>query len=97
MSVTFAGPWTIAAVPAVQGDGATLTVRRSLEGTKDGLRFKEPKTGQSKRTNSLPSGAVTALRERRRKVLETRMALGLGKPDPDALFFGEPAGSPTAN
>jgi integrase len=34
------------------------------------------------------------LREHRRKLLETRMALGLGRPDADALLFGELDGSP---
>jgi integrase len=68
-------------------DWVKLTVERSLEETKDGLRFKEPKTKQSKRTISLPPDAVAALRE--------RLALGLGKPDADTLLFGEPDGSPT--
>jgi integrase len=36
------------------------------------------------------------LRERRRKLLKVRMALGLGKPDDDTLLFAEPDGSPTA-
>ena len=35
------------------------------------------------------------LREHRRKLLETRLALGLGKPDADTLLFAEPDGSPT--
>jgi len=75
-------------------DGAKLEVNRSLEETKSGLRFK-PKTAQSKRTVSLPPDAVAVLRERRRKLLEIRMAMGLGRPDGDTLLFGEPDGSPT--
>jgi integrase len=39
---------------------------------------------------------VYVVRERRRKLFETRMALGLGKPDADTLLFGEVDGSPTA-
>jgi integrase len=74
---------------------AELRVRWSLEETKAGLRFKEPKTKQSKRTIVLPPNAVAVLRERRREVLETRMALGLGKPNTDTLLFAEPDGSPT--
>jgi integrase len=35
------------------------------------------------------------LRERRRRLLEMRLALGLGKPDAETLLFGEPDGSPT--
>jgi integrase len=76
-------------------ESATLRVERSLEETKEGLRFKEPKTKQSKRTISLPSNAVAVLREHRRKLLEMRMAMGLGRPDGEALLFAEPDGSPT--
>jgi integrase len=76
-------------------DGAKIRIERSLEETKKGLRFKEPKTKHGNRTISLPPNAVAALRERRRKLLETRMALGLGKPDADTLVFGEVDGSPT--
>lgn len=58
-----------------------------IEETKAGLRFKAPKTAHGKRTISLPPNAVAVLREHRRKLLETRMALGLGKPDADTLLF----------
>jgi len=76
-------------------DEAKLRVERSLEETKGGLRFKPPKTAHGKRTISLPPNAVAVLRENRRKLLETRMALGLGRPDADTLLFAEPDGSPT--
>jgi len=79
---------------AVDLDGASLRVERSLEETKAGLRFKPPKTKHGRRTISLPPGAVTVLRDHRRKQLELRVALGLGKPDPDALVFCNPDGSP---
>jgi integrase len=75
-------------------DGATVRVERSLEETGEGLRFKAPKTDHGKRTISLPPNAVAVLREHRRKLLETRMALGLGKPDGNTLLFGEVDGSP---
>jgi integrase len=78
-------------------EGAKIRVERSLEETKEGLRFKPPKTAHGKRTISLPPNAVTLLREHRRKLLETRMAWGLGKPDADTLLFGEPDGSPMSN
>jgi hypothetical protein len=71
-----------------------VRVERSIEETKEGLRFKAPKTKHGKRTISLPANAVAVLREHRRKLLETRLALGLGKPDADALLFGEVDGSP---
>jgi integrase len=75
-------------------DGATVRIERSLEETRDGLRFKAPKTVHGKRTISLPPNAVAVLREHRRKLLETRMAMGVGKPDADTLLFGEIDGSP---
>ena len=76
-------------------DAATISVDRSLEETKAGLRFKLPKTKRGRRTISLPPDAVAVLREHRRKLLETRLALGLGKPDSEMLIFGELDGSPT--
>ena len=78
----------------VDFDKAELQVSRSLEETKAGLRVKKTKTKQN-RTIDLPPNAIAVLRERRRKVLEMRMALGLGKPNADTLLFAEPDGSPT--
>jgi integrase len=75
-------------------DKATVRVERSLQETNAGLAFKAPKTKHGKRTISLPPNAVAVLREHRRKLLETRLALGLGKPDADTLLFGEVDGSP---
>jgi integrase len=75
-------------------DSATVRIERSLEETNSGLRFKAPKTKRGKRTISLPSNAVAVLRDHRRKMLEARMALGLGKPGADTLLFGDVDGSP---
>ena len=75
-------------------DGAMLKVERSLEETKAGLRFKVPKTRHGRRTVSLPSSAVELLRTARRGQLEQRMAIGLGRPAPDALVFSKFDGSP---
>ena len=76
-------------------DKAAMRIERSLEETKEGgLRFKVPKTKRSRRTISLPPSAVTVLRERRRRQLEFRLALGLGRHDPGALVFCNPDGSP---
>ena len=77
-------------------DNATIRVERSLEETKAGLRFKAPKTVHGRRTISLPPSAVMVLRDHRRKLLEMRLALGLGKPDDDTLLFGHPDGLPVA-
>jgi integrase len=63
-------------------EAATLRVERSLEETKAGLRLKPPKTGHGRRTISLPPSAVAVLREHRRRLLDLRLALGLGSPFP---------------
>jgi len=68
-------------------DAGTIKIERSLEQTKAGLRFKAPKTKNGRRVVSLPPIAVDALRAHRRRRLELRMALGQGKPEPDALVF----------
>jgi integrase len=73
---------------------AVLSVERSLEQTKPGLRFKGPKSKHGRRAISLPASTVAMLRDHKRKRLELRMRLGMGKPDPDGLVFcgfeGEP-------
>jgi hypothetical protein len=48
-------------------DGATLTVQRSLEQTKGGLRFKSPKTKHGRRKIALPPSAVLDLDQHRRR------------------------------
>jgi integrase len=78
----------------VDFDAASGRVERSLEETAAGLRFKPPKSKHGRRTISLPPSAVSVLRAHWRQQLELRMALGLGKPDPDTLIFGNPDGSP---
>ena len=64
-----------------------LCVRRSIEETKGSLRLKVPKTRTSTREVSLPEIVVEALREHRKRQLEQRFALGLGKLSHDALLF----------
>ena len=68
-------------------EAGTITIVRSLEQTKAGLRFKAPKTRNGRRVVSLPPIAVDALRSHRRGQLELRMALGQGKLPPNALVF----------
>ena len=70
-------------------DGATVRIARSLEQTKDGLRVKPPKTAAGRRTISLPTFAVDALRGHRRQTLELRLKLGIGALPPDAPVFGD--------
>lgn len=78
----------------VDFEAAAVRVERSLEETRDGLRFKVPKTAHGRRTVSLPPSAVTLLREQRRKVIEARLALGLGKPTDDTLLLANADGWP---
>jgi len=76
-------------------DKGTVRVERSVEETKAGLRFKPPKTDSGERTISIPSTIVAMLREHRRALLELRLAIGLGRPDEDALLFPlNPEGDP---
>jgi integrase len=69
-------------------------VERSIEETKEGLRYKGPKTTNGRRTLSLPPSAVEILRAHRRRQLEQRLALGLGRPDGEALVFALADGLP---
>jgi integrase len=87
--------WEIVALPLadIDLDAAVVEVRRAAKQTKAGVRIKEPKTEHGRRTLSLPASAVAVLREHRRKLLEMRLALGLGKPDGETLLFGNPDGS----
>ena len=75
-------------------DGATVSIRRALEETKAGLRFKAPKTERGRRTISLPPSSVDTLRAHWRQQLELRMALGQGRPKSSSLVFSTVEGGP---
>jgi integrase len=75
-------------------DGSKVRVKRALEETAAGLRFKAPKTKHGRRSISLPPSAVEALRLHRLKQLELRVALGLGKPGQGTLVFSTIEGAP---
>ncbi|UYO37482.1 site-specific integrase [Rhodopseudomonas palustris] len=75
-------------------DRAKITVARSLEQTKAGLRFKEPKTKRGRRTITLPPSAVTDIRAHWKVQQELRLALGAGKAPPEALVFSGIDGEP---
>jgi integrase len=62
----------------IELDRATLRVERGLEETRAGLRVKPPKSPHGRRPITLPTEAVTMLRERRKQRLELRLALGQG-------------------
>lgn len=78
----------------VDFDRALLRVERSLESTKVGLRFKEPKTRHGRRAISLPAIIVGELRARWKLQQEQRLALGLGKAPGGALVFSSIEGEP---
>jgi len=79
---------------SVDIEGATLRVDRSLEETKAGLRVKPPKSKNGRRTVSLPTTALDALRTHRRQQLELRLAVGAGREPEDALVFCRREGGP---
>jgi len=79
---------------AVDLDRGELAVRQSLEQTRAGLRFKEPKSARGLRTIPLPQFVLTALEQHRKDQLELRVKLGLGKPPADALVFSNEKGEP---
>jgi integrase len=71
-----------------------MTISRSLEQTRAGLRFKQPKTKSGRREIALPPIAIEALKDHRLRQLEMRVRLGLGKLSNDALVFTTPDGEP---
>jgi integrase len=73
----------------------TIEVSEALEETKArGIISKAPKSKAGHRTLTLPDITVEALREHRRRLLETRLMLGLGKLSPDDLVFANLEGRP---
>lgn len=79
----------------VDMDAGTVRVDRSLEETKaNGLRYKAPKSKNGIRRITLPSSVIAALKAHWKQQIEQRLALGLGKPGPDALVFCDHEGQP---
>jgi integrase len=75
-------------------DASTLRVERSLEQTRGGLRFKEPKSARSRRAVSLSPAVVSELRDVWRAQQEQRLFLGLGRVPADGLVFASRDGGP---
>jgi integrase len=76
-------------------DRGVIEVREALEETKaHGIRFKPAKTKAGRRTITLPTIVIEALRVHRAERLEQRMTLGLGKPIADDLLFANLSGGP---
>lgn len=79
--------------PDIDTKTKTLTVRRSLQKTRDGLAFKQPKTARSLRTITLTDRALRDLQAHRAKQAEQRLLLGPAYHD-DGLVFARPDGRP---
>lgn len=77
-------------------EAGTISVRRALEQTKAGLRFKEPKTAGSRRVVVLPAFAVEALRRHRVVQAEQRLRAGPAWEDHD-LVVTTATGRPLVN
>jgi integrase len=75
-------------------DGGTLRIEQSIEQTKAGLRFKAPKTRHGRRTIALAPSVVAELRQHRKKQLEERLRLGMGKIPDDGLVLARWDGKP---
>jgi integrase len=75
-------------------EAGIIRVRASLEETRAGLRVKPPKSRAGIRAVTLPAIAVDVLRNDRRRLLEQRLLLGLGRLDGSDLVFPRWDGSP---
>ena len=72
-------------------DASTLSVERSIEETRAGLRAKPPKTRRGRRIISIPAETVAMLRAHKVKSLEIRLALGMGN-TAETWVFSTPDG-----
>jgi integrase len=60
-------------------DAGRIQVERSLEQTKAGLRFKEPKTKHGRRSIKIPASVVTELKAHWTQQQARRLKLGVGR------------------
>lgn len=74
-------------------DSGVLRVQRAVEQTRAGLKVKAPKTRHGRRSITLPGSVIEALRTHWLEQLESRFAVGLGRPSADDLVFTLPDGS----
>ena len=74
-------------------DAATLAVRRSLEQTTAGLKFKQPKTQKGRRVVALPPITVEALRRHKADQAKVKLFLGPAYKD-QGLICGRVHGTP---
>jgi integrase len=77
-------------------DRKVIAVRESLLETSEGITIKDTtKTKAGRRDVTMPGVVVSTLRDVRRRQLEERLALGLGKLPDDALVFPGRDGNPS--
>ena len=72
----------------INWNAARVRIERSVEQTKKGgLRFKSPKTKNSRRNVSVSPWLLSELRAHRARQQERRLSLGLGRAPEDSLVF----------
>jgi integrase len=69
----------------VDFQNSSLAVRQSLEQTRDGLTFKQPKTAKGRRVVALPTLAVEGLKRHKLKQVTTKLAFGAAYQDHDLV------------
>jgi integrase len=78
---------------AIDFDRKLISVREALEETEE-IRFKTPKSAAGKRDAPMPDIVVETLRDHRKRELEQRLALGMGKLTDEVLVFSRLGGAP---
>jgi integrase len=71
-----------------------IRIERSLAQTRAGLKFKLPKSKNSRRTVTIPASVAAELRAHKTSQQELRLKLGMGRGSPDDLVFPARDGSP---
>lgn len=80
----------------VDFEKGVISIERSLEQTKAGLRIKAPKTKNGRRKISISPWLIAELRAHRARQQERRLALGQGRAPDDSLVFARWDGSTRA-
>lgn len=75
-------------------NAARLSVTQTLISVNYAVSFSTPKTARGRRSVALDPSTIGVLRDHRRRMLEERLALGLGSPKDDDLVFTSIDGSP---
>ena len=75
--------------PDVDLGGGTVQVKATLQKTRDGFTFAEPKTARSRRQVALTDAAIASLREHRARQSAERLWLGTAWEDNDLVFANQ--------